>query len=143
MVDLEHMRKIQNCLPFADEKAGIVETQQAIGEMIAELSQLRSELERVKDDNTELRKRLQFCTDLVVQAESKLTASESARRVLVEEIKAGRSVDTSPHDMRCRIMNPTRCVTECGNFMAMARLEEARAAVDRLKLLEGSNDTAE
>lgn len=43
-VDLDYMRKIQNCLPFADEGAGIQETQQAIGEMIAELGELRKQL---------------------------------------------------------------------------------------------------
>lgn len=131
MVDLEHMRKIQNCLPFADENAGIVETQQAIGEMISELSQLRSELERVKVERDAIRElmnsyNLGGWTDAIapmkraLAAESKLTASESARRVLVEEVVAAR-LDFNAQQSTC---------DQSKLMAASQRLDKARAAVD-------------
>lgn len=40
-VDIELAKKMVACLPFADEKAGITETQQVMREMIDELTRLR------------------------------------------------------------------------------------------------------
>lgn len=114
----------------------------------SQLSQLRSELERVKVERDaenlrakqalnlvgELRtevERLAFsCMEREGQrdaAESKLTASESARRVLVEEIVAAR-LDFNAQQSTC---------DQIKLMAASQRLDAARAAVDSLKLLEG------
>lgn len=108
----------------------------AYDKQAAELSQLRSELERVKGERDAIRElmnsyNLGGWTDAIapmkraLAAESKLTASESARRVLVRLAKA-----LKPMRLGHLCLHPCPICNE---------LWDAFAAVDSLKLLEENN----
>lgn len=79
---------------FSVEDAIVITAE--LNTLSAKVKSLEAERDKAKADNTELRKRLQFCTDLVVKAEAERDSALAANKLLASRLAADHRFSEAP-----------------------------------------------